>query len=394
MKKHIGDLFRFHLLPLCIGVCVTGLFMALFTLYVRSCGSPVQDEIISGTQQRVRGNFSNCVAGPQDELELAAALKNPRVLTIMGSSELGSDRYSSYFFLSDSLNMPAIGYGHAYHQSFSMYCELLAMEEFLDSSRICFVISPGWFDTQGTHTQAFLEFVRPAFLRSIATNPRLQPEARMEVARFVYEHRSEIEDPGPTLSYFAALYRSRHIPLYHSFVESWGSTLQGVKYEVKTADIPSRPEIHIDWDKRLKQLQDTFVHAVTNNELYVGNAYYSKYLLDEQGVPRKAKAIEPDPLATNRELADFMLLLNLLESRNVRASFVIQPLNPYYYHDLEKYNEIIALLEERIRSKGYPCFNMFVSDKKDYEPGTLRDIMHLGDYGWLKISRFLKTSYP
>ena len=72
MKKYIGDLFRFHLLPLCIGVCVTGLFMALFTLYVRSCGSPVQDEIISGTQQRVRGNFSNCVAGPQDELELAA----------------------------------------------------------------------------------------------------------------------------------------------------------------------------------------------------------------------------------------------------------------------------------------------------------------------------------
>lgn len=340
------------------------------------------------------GNFSNCVAGPQDELELAAALKNPQVLTIMGSSELGSDRYSSYFFLSDSLNMPTIGYGHAYHQSFSMYCELLAMEEFLDSSRICIIISPGWFETRGTHTQAFLEFVRPAFLRSIATNPRLQPAARLEIARFVNEHRDEIDDPGPTLSYFSALYRSRHIPLYHAFIDSWRQTLPGVKYEAKTAEIPARPAIQIDWDKRLKQLQDTFVRHVTNNELYVGNDYYSKYLLDEKGVARKAKPVKLDPPAQNRELADFMLLLNLLESRHVRASFVIQPLNPYYYPDLEKYNEIIPLLEERIRSKGYPCYNMFVSDKKDYEPATLRDIMHLGDYGWLKISRFLKTSYP
>ena len=36
---------------------------------------------------------------------------------------------------------------------------------------------------------------------------------------------------------------------------------------------------------------------------------------------------------------------------------------------------------------------MFVTKKQDYEPGTLNDIMHIGDYGWMRVNEFLVKTY-
>ena len=40
-----------------------------------------------------------------------------------------------------------------------------------------------------------------------------------------------------------------------------------------------------------------------------------------------------------------------------------------------------------------PYLNMFTADSKDYIPGTLDDIMHTGDLGWMKINKFLVDTY-
>jgi poly-D-alanine transfer protein DltD len=36
---------------------------------------------------------------------------------------------------------------------------------------------------------------------------------------------------------------------------------------------------------------------------------------------------------------------------------------------------------------------MHVNTKEDYEPGVLKDVMHLGSYGWMKINMFLEKQY-
>jgi D-alanine transfer protein len=390
MKNRIGEFVKFHLAPAALSVVVICILMYIFSAY-----GPKQIKgttIISGQQQRIRATFANCEEGNQAEIDLAGAFKNKRMLTVLGSSELGSDAYSPYYFLSDSLNLPTMGYGHAYHQSFSMYCELLAMGDLIDGSRICVLISPGWFATEGTNIEAFLEFVRPNFLKSIAHNSNINMADKLEIGRYIYENIDQIDQPGPTIRYFSNLYAVRGNTFLRSFVEGIKNTTSSIEYDITLPSIPARQPNDIDWEAKKKILQEDFVSDVSN-PVYVRDDYYKEHLQTEEGKLRIPDPTVLEPSSDNRELADFKLLVALLKKHNVKASFVIQPLNPYYYNDLEKYNEIVSSVLQTIDQHNYPYLNMFVTKKNEYEPGTLRDIMHLGDYGWLKIDQFLWKEY-
>jgi len=391
MKKGIGEFIRFHLAPALVGAAAICVLMLFFSFYGYVWLKPINEtNVISGQNERVRASFGNCEGGEQSEIDLGGALKTKKMLKILGSSELALDAYSPYFFLSDSLNLPTLGYGHAYHQSFSMYCGLLAMEEFIDGSKICIIVSPGWFATEGTNIEAFLEFVRPNFLKSIAHKADMAD--KLEVGRYVYAHIDQVDQPGPTLKYFSNLYMARKSRFLTSFVETVKDMTPSVTYDITERPIATTETIDVDWDKKGKMLQQEFVSKISNS-IYVRDDYFKQYLQDEEG---KVKVPAPTTLKSpneNRELADFKLLVALLKKHKVKASFIIQPLNPYYYNDLENYSEIISAVEQTIEQHNYPYFNMFVTKKEQYEPGTLRDIMHLGDYGWLKIDQFLWKEY-
>ena len=53
---------------------------------------------------------------------------------------------------------------------------------------------------------------------------------------------------------------------------------------------------------------------------------------------------------------------------------------------------IAGAVKRYIHQNNFTYFDMFVSDSKKYDPGVLTDIMHLGDYGWMKINEFLYAS--
>ena len=88
--------------------------------------------------------------------------------------------YASYNFLPDSLGIPALGIGHAYHQELSILSALLAAGKKVDGSKVCIVLSPGWFYPGGkTIPQAFIEFVRPNFLNSIINDKSIDEKYRL-----------------------------------------------------------------------------------------------------------------------------------------------------------------------------------------------------------------------
>ncbi len=159
---------RFHFLSFLAALFLCSLI--LLSLYLSRGTSSISAKIISGKQQAHRGVYYNLLGSENDELEFMASLKNPDQLTIFGSSELSDSPYCSHNFLPDSMGIPAVAFGHAFHQSFSILCELLAGYNFLKNSKICIVISPSWFSTSGTNTEAFTEFVLPNFLKNIACN--------------------------------------------------------------------------------------------------------------------------------------------------------------------------------------------------------------------------------
>lgn len=392
MKSFLAGILRYHLLPILIaGVLASLAFVIYFKVKPHDPYSKIK--IVSGQQKALRGTFAN-FPDKQTEIELAASLQNPQMIAVFGSSEMGVKlQYSPYFFLPDSLNMPTIGFGHAHHQTFSMFCELLAMEELLPGSKVCILLSPGWFETDGTNTEAFLEFVRPGFLKAITHNENIPLRYKEEIGRFISEHYDEIDQPAEYLNYFRNLYESRNIPLLSEEMKANTAGIDNLRYKAFLQPAPpALPPAPIDWERTGKRVQENFISGITTNKLFVNDTYFMD-VLQPNGPVQKGKVQKIASPGKNREFRDLLLLTELLKRKGCRATFIIQPLNPYYYEGLENYNEIVAAIESRLREQGFPYLNLFVTDRRSYEPGTLDDVMHLGDYGWLKVDRFLYENY-
>ena len=240
--------------------------------------------------------------------------------------------------------------------------------------------------------EAFLEFVRPNFLKSILCNYSISIEFKQKIGKYIFFNINDIEKPSQTLLSYIKLYEAQNIPFLENIVAKISAGSKNVHYEVQVAENTLPNPVVVDWTSSKKRIKKDFVSAVTTNSIFVSDKYYTTYL-SEKGSTYKHGQTPVFDLATNREFSDFKLLVQLLKRYHCDASFVIQPLNAYHYNHLENYTKIIDSTVTIVQQNGFPCFNMFVTKKQDYEPGTLMDIMHLGDYGWMKVNEFLVKTY-
>ena len=102
--------------------------------------------------------------------------------------------------------MPLKAFGHAYHQSFSIYCELLAMQKYLKGSKICIFLSPGWFESEGTNIEAFLEFATPNLLERIIKDEGITLVEKKGIGNYLHRNKYLIASPGRRINYFINLF--------------------------------------------------------------------------------------------------------------------------------------------------------------------------------------------
>lgn len=90
----------------------------------------------------------------------------------------------------------------------------------------------------------------------------------------------------------------------------------------------------------------------------------------------------------NEEYQDFLDLLDFLDSYKIKPLFIMQDLHPYVF---SKNRENANLLMETIKSKvlehNFEYMDMWTYKKEDYEIGTLTDIVHFGELGWVKANQ-------
>lgn len=389
MKDKLIQAIGYHIITISIAFCITyvGLYFYNNSLNIKE-NSTVK--IIRGNQtieKRLIGNWEIS----RDPIELVGSLSNDKYLTMMGSSELGNaSPYQPYNFLPDSLNFPVAAFGHAHHQSFAILCELLAMQKHLKQSKICIILSPGWFEKEGTNIEAFIEFIRPDFLKSIIHNEKIDMKYKLEIGRYINENYDLIENPTPEFSFFQNLNQNY---FYLSDIKKrlLLSKISNVEYRVKHAVKPEKEVKDVKWKQSRKNLQMAFLKSIKSNKFYIQDSYYTEFLLHD-GKYKRGNTDDLD-VTSNRELEDVKLLIGFLKSQNCAASFLISPLNPYHYKDLKNFDPIVAEILKETKKNNFPCLNLFDKDPKKFEPGTLLDIMHLNDYGWMKVNEFLYTTY-
>ncbi len=390
MKQVAGG----YLLPLILAIAV---LMAL--IFNGSLDSVFKDRTASSENPNAV-YADKLVDFPQlaDQL-LMSGVSSDRIY-LFGSSELtGSDSTWPYNFISDRFSTKVIGVGHAGNQCFSIYTQLLANKERLKHAPIVIMVSPTWFqgkDALGTSSAIFLEF---------ATNPYLQKINRIKTNEFkdyfgqrLSEMYNDFTSPSLALKECYYDYQSSksifHKPFYGTFI-SIDRMLEGFKDgNTNTGAVSTyvrkpivRDSVHLNWDSLYKYSKEHQLSLATNNDWGVNAEYYSTYV---NGHHSEVQIVAENE---NVELTDFIMLVKMLKHYGADASFVIAPMNPYFYVGMKELEPVINMIRTEISSHDFPCLDMWVPDTTHYEKGLLRDVMHLGPYGWYKIDRFIIENY-
>jgi D-alanine transfer protein len=178
------------------------------------------------------------------------------------------------------------------------------------------------------------------------------------------------------------------LPILNNYIFANNQEFSNISYQLIENRISRKIKTNINWKKVFDKVQNDFSESSKSNKIFVADTYYN--LNFKNGY----KSGDFSLINSNsQEFQDFSLLLDLLKKNNADVSIVIQNLNPYHYSHLERFNPTLNKIKSLLNSNHIPYLNMFTSRKKDYIPGTLNDVMHTGDLGWLKINKFIVDTY-
>jgi D-alanine transfer protein len=144
----------------------------------------------------------------------------------------------------------------------------------------------------------------------------------------------------------------------------------------------------LDYEK-LKNEANKIAVVSNNNSFGIQNEYYTKFIEPSiQNGTFPFSIIIPSNLNQNQEYQDFLLLLELLQSYQIKPFFVIEDLHPdIFSKNRDEMTQLIVSIKSKLEEYEYEYFDMWSYEKKEYEIGTLTDMVHIGELGWLKINQ-------
>jgi D-alanine transfer protein len=356
-------------------------------------------------QKSINADFKyleNFYDEPIYENQFLNSNSNAATIYLLGSSELTHNSNAiPYNFISDHFRVKVKAIGHAGNQCLSIFSQLLANQQKLDNAPIVIILSPGWFESKaskGCPSDVFLEFNSYRFLNKIITtqdadefytylNERIATlfdefnSPNLELRLMNYKHQT-------TLSFI-------HQTLYTPVITADEQLLKlrNKIHPIPQNNHPFHPRISIaqenfffNWDSLYSNSKRQVINNASGNKLGIANDYYPAF-------ENKKGRIQPVANEYNQELKDMQVLIKFLKEKNANASFIISPLNPFYYKNLKDLSPTIAIIEQTIKANGFKYLNMFEPDTNKYDKTLLSDVMHLSPYGWYKIDRFIIDNY-
>ena len=329
--------------------------------------------------------------------------KSSDIIYLLGSSELtGSTALKPYNFISSHFNTPVYSIGHAGNQCFSIFSQLFANKERLNETPIVIILSPGWFADKsalGTSSESFLEFNSERFLKKILNNTDDEYFKNYESKR-INQLYSDFNSPNleikilnfehlasksiiHKLCYTPLIYCDRYLLKLKDKINQ-SKQLNNSEY-IRRPIIPS--QVIINWDSIYSTSRTTVLKASNNNSFGIENIIFTNNIRNKFGF------ISPVDEHNNTELYDFKILIDFLKKKNVKASFIISPLNALYIKNLGEFLPTMKIIEDEINKSGFPYLNLMELEKTKYDKALLFDVMHLSDFGWSKVNNFIINTY-
>lgn len=333
---------------------------------------------------------------------------------IYGSSELSSkSKYKSFLFIPEYSNLEAVATGSGGYQSLNILLSLKLNEPYLKHSKVVFLISPSWFTgsyAQGLTADYLIKTNSHFGFSRIYKNFEEDIESSNYISKQLFEiAKGEITNTPFGLELILnyeqhdVLTRVKKLPqdvvisIKLKLTSLYNSNFKNEIWELDNSDYDqfveaitfqrTKNQKDFDKNKAINEAIRSTDSLCSNNNWGILNGYYSNY------INGKHSTLDIVELDDNQEYRDFLALINYVERKEIDATFIMQPLNPYYYQNLAELKPIIDQIGNDIQETGFPYLDMTVVDSNNYQIGTLQDVMHLGDLGWIEINDFIISNY-
>jgi D-alanyl-lipoteichoic acid biosynthesis protein DltD len=321
---------------------------------------------------------------------------------LLGSSELTHNTDAiAYNFISNRFDVKVKAVGHAGNQCLSILAQLLANQEKLNQAPIVIILSPSWFEsksTKGTPSAIFLEFNGERYLNKILNNKidtRYKDYINQRVADMFHEYNSPNLELKLMYNQHQASKSFIHQALFKPVILidkkllAFRNLINPFKEQYHQPfhrNTITTKNININWDSLFATSKNQVLNNANNNHLGIANALYPEF-------ENKTGHIQPVAQLFNQELNDMQVLIEFLKAKNANASFIISPLNPFYFKNLKELDPTIQEIEKCLTANRFKYLNLFESDTTKYDKALLFDVMHLSDFGWYKIDQFIIENY-
>lgn len=325
-------------------------------------------------------------------------LAGENTITVLGSSELNSDEDTPYYpfkcFRSEELNTLRIGRGGC--QSLVHAGVIAAMGEKLEDKKVMLIISPQWFTKEGIQKEAAAAFITPDIFEEVLRNKKISDESKdifakrtlslfvgSEKTKKTYDTLKSIYDSyqkkgiKDKILLTAENYKSQWHYKKNMLEELQKKDTSGYKAVETNPKLPKKETMLEEAGRRAKE-------KGSNNMFEVEDGYFNEYMKSEL-ISLKNSQNDVD-YSESAEYDDLLLFIKIAKEQNLNLKLISMPLHgkwsDYTGFSKEKrktyYDNIRKLAKEE---------NLELIDYSDheYDPYFLKDIMHIGEKGWVYI---------
>lgn len=359
---------------------ISALFSAFFVVFI----------ILFFTKDRLFEYYFTYLESLKKTVELQSDLESGKIV-LFGSSELvfyPNQKFLPQNFFNNDLKIPLRVQGNEGHQSFVILSQLAAFDnkKVRENAKVVVLLSPSWFTgsyNNGTTIPKFLEFMYPGMMNKLYFQSEIDDSYKILINNYVKKNITYIKNPN-------FIYEYSFNELEEDYLNN-----EVKKFLIKSFDnrdinppIVTYKNPMLDYAS-LKIEANKIATPSTNNSFGIGNEYFTKHI--EPSITKgdfPYTIIVPSELDKNQEYQDLLVLLELLKSYKIKPLFVMQDLHPYVFaKNRDEMTAIITTIKSKIQENSYGYLDMWTYKKEDYEIGTLTDIVHSGELGWVKINQ-------
>lgn len=328
----------------------------------------------------------------QDSLQRTISLQNDLEsgkIVLFGSSELvlyPNQKFLPQNYFNNDLKLPLRAQGNEGQQTFVIMAQLAACDNDIvrENARVVVLLSPSWFtgsSDNGLTMPKFLEYMYSGMMNKLYFQSETEDKYKILVSNYVKENISLIKEPNFIYKYSLDTLEDDYLDN-----EIKKNLIQAFDNKDINPQMISYTTPNFDYDSLKIEAKKVEIPA-SNNEYGINNEYYTKYILPEIEKGNFPFSITvPPSLEENQEYEDFLVLLDFLKSYKIKPLFVMQDLNPYVFmKNRETANKLMLNIKSKVLEHGYEYLDTWSYKKEDFQIGSMTDIVHVGELGWLKI---------